>query len=121
MLKGLGNLGNLAGMVQQAQQMGEKMKELQEKLKAVRVTGEGGGGLVVVEMNGERDVLAVRIDPGLVERNEREMIEDLTVAALAAASAKAREAHTEAMQELTGGMNLPGMNDMLAKFTGDQQ
>ena len=118
MFKGL---GDIAGMMQQAQQMGAKVKEVQEKLRDARVTGEGGGGLVTVEMNGQRDVLAVRIDPGLMERNEREMIEELTVAAIADGATKAQAAAAEAMQEVTGGMNLPGMGDMLAKLTGGQQ
>lgn len=121
MLKGLGNLANLGGMMQQAQQMGAKMKELQESLKAKRVTGEAGGGMVAVEMSGSQEVVSVKIDPGLVERGEREMIEDLTAAAFNDAAAKAKALYAEAMQEVTGGMNLPGMDDMLAKFTGGQQ
>lgn len=115
MFKGL---GDLAGMMKQAQEMGGKMKELQATLAAKRVTGEAGGGMVAVEMTGTQEVVKVTIDPGLVERGEREMIEDLTAAAVNAAAAKAKQTHAEAMQELTGGMNLPGMDDMLAKLGG---
>ncbi|MEO0530671.1 MAG: YbaB/EbfC family nucleoid-associated protein [Planctomycetota bacterium] len=118
MFKGL---GDIAGMVQQASQMGAKMKELQAKLAAQRVTGEAGGGMVTVEMSGAMQVVSVRIDPGLVERGERELIEDLTATATNDASAKAKQLYAEAMQEVTGGMNLPGMGDMLAKITGGQQ
>ncbi|MEN0112113.1 MAG: YbaB/EbfC family nucleoid-associated protein [Planctomycetota bacterium] len=123
MFKGLGNLGNLGQMMQQAQQMAGRVKELQERMKAERVSGAAGGGLVEVEMNGAQEALAVRIDPGLVERGEREMVEDLVVAAVNDASAKARERHAEAMQELTGGMSLPGVDpakigEMVSKFTG---
>lgn len=117
MFKGL---GNLAGMMQQAQEMGGMMKELQAKMAAQRVTGEAGGGMVRVEMTGTQEVVTVTIDPGLVERGEREMIEDLTVAAVNDAATKAKQSHAEAMQELTGGMNLPGMGDMLAKLGGGQ-
>lgn len=121
MLKGLGNLANLGQMMQQAQQMGAKVKELQEQLKSKRVTGEGGGGMVQVEMTGDQRVAAVRLDPGLVERGEREMLEDLVTAATNDALVKAKQLHAEAMQDITGGMNLPGMDDMLSKLTGGQQ
>lgn len=123
MLKGLGDLANLGQVMQKAQQMGARVQELQERLKAERVTGTGGGGLVSVEMTGSQEVLAVRIDPGLVERGERELIEDLTVAAINEAAKLARERHAELMSELTGGLNIPGldpakMGEMLGKFTG---
>lgn len=121
MFKGLGDLANLGQMMQQAQQMGGKVKELQEKLKSQRVTGAAGGGLVEVDMSGAQEALAVRIDPGLVERGEREMVEDLLVAAVNDAAAKARQLHAEGMQELTGGLNMPGLEDAMAKFTGGQQ
>lgn len=118
MFKGL---GNLAGMMQQAQEMGAKMKELQTKLEAERVTGEGGGGMVTVEMTGSQRVIAVRIDPSLLEKGDREMIEELTATAVNDASERAKQAHAAAMTEITGGMNLPGMGDMLNKLTGGQQ
>ncbi len=118
MLKGLGNLANLGGMMQQAQQMGAKMKEMQESLKTKRVTGEAGGGMVAVEMSGAQEVVGVKIDPGLIERNEREMIEDLVAAATNDAATKAKSLYAEAMQDITGGLNLPGMEGMMEKFTG---
>lgn len=121
MFKGLGNLANLGQIAQQAQQMGARVKDLQERLKHEKVTGAAGGGMVEVDMTGDQQVIAVRIDPGLVERGEREMIEDLVVGAVNDAAEKAKELHAAGMQELAGGMNLPGMGDMLAKFSGDQQ
>ncbi|TWU00052.1 Nucleoid-associated protein YbaB [Botrimarina colliarenosi] len=121
MFKGLGNLANLGDMMKQASQMGAKVQEVQERMKALRVTGEAGGGLVQVDMTGSQEVLAVRIDAGLVERNEREMVEDLTAAAMNDALARAKQLHADAMQEITGGLNLPGMGDMLEKFGGQQQ
>ncbi|TWT47618.1 YbaB/EbfC family nucleoid-associated protein [Botrimarina hoheduenensis] len=118
MLKGLGNLANLGQMMQQAQQVGARMKELQERMKAERVTGTAGGGMVEVTMSGSQEVLAVRLDPGLVERGEREMLEDLLPAAINDAAQKARQRHAEALQEITGGIDLPGLGDMMEKFTG---
>ncbi|MEQ8849300.1 YbaB/EbfC family nucleoid-associated protein [Botrimarina sp.] len=121
MFKGLGNLANLGQIAQQAQQMSARVQEVQERLKHEKVTGAAGGGMVEVDMSGAQQVLAVRIDPGLVERGEREMLEDFVAGAVNDAAQKAKELHAEAMQELTGGMNLPGMDQMLSKFTGEQQ
>ena len=96
--KGLGNLANLGALMKQAQEMGGKMQAIQEELKTKRATGAAGGGLVEVDVNGLAEVLAVRIDPSLVEKGDREMIEDLLPAAFNAAQQKAKQMHAEAMQ-----------------------
>jgi DNA-binding YbaB/EbfC family protein len=111
-------LANLASIVKQAQQMGGKVQDIQQKLKAERVVGSAGGGMVEVEANGLGEILRLKIDPALVEKGEREMIEDLVPAAVNQANARAKQLHTEAMQSLTEGMELPGLNDALAKITG---
>ena len=116
MLKGLGNLANLGGMLKQAQEMGGKLQQLGEELKAKRVTGSAGGGLVEVDANGAGEVLAVRIDPSLIEKQDRELLEDLLPAACNAARQKAQQLHAEAMQEMTGGLNIPGLNDALGQI-----
>ena len=117
MFKGLGNLANVGSLLKQAQEMGGRMQALQNELRGKRATGSAGGGLVEVEVNGLADVLAVRIDPSLIEKGEREMIEDLLPAAFRAAQQKAREMHAEAMQSLAGGANMPGLQEALAKLT----
>jgi DNA-binding YbaB/EbfC family protein len=117
-LKGLGNLANLGSILKQAQEMGGRMQAIQDELRGKRATGAAGGGLVEVEVNGLGEVLTVRIDPSLIEKGEREMIEDLLPAAFRAAQQKARELGAEAMQSLTGGANLPGLQEALAQFTG---
>jgi DNA-binding YbaB/EbfC family protein len=116
--KGLGNLANLGALVKQAQEMGGRMQALQEELKAKRATGAAGGGLVEVEVNGLGDMLTVRIDPSLVEKGEREMIEDLLPAAINAATAKARQFHAEAMQSLAGGLPLGNLPDTFSQLPG---
>ena len=116
MLKGLGNLG---GLLKQAQQMGSRMQEMQERLKSVRATGSAGGGLVEVEVNGLGEMLRVTIDPSLIEKQDRELIEDLIPAATNQAQAKAKEEHANAMKDLTGGLNLPGLDDALQSLTGN--
>ncbi len=113
MLKGLGNIGNI---MKQAQEMGGKMQQLNEELKTKRVVGSAGAGMVEVEANGLGDVLAVRLDPTLVEKQDRELLEDLLPAAINSAREKAQALHAEQMQTLTGGMNLPGMGDLLGQL-----
>jgi DNA-binding protein YbaB len=73
---------------------------------------------VEVEVNGLKDVLSVRIDPSLVEKQDREMIEDLLPAAFNAAAQKADALHAESMAALTGGLELPGLSDALSQLTG---
>ncbi|MCC7476612.1 MAG: YbaB/EbfC family nucleoid-associated protein [Pirellulales bacterium] len=116
MFKALGNLANLGSLVKQAQEMGNRMQALQEQLKLKRATGTAGGGLVEVEANGIGEALAVRIDPSLFEKGEREMIEDLLPAAFNAAQAKAKQLHAEAMQSIAGDLSLPGLGEALAQL-----
>jgi DNA-binding YbaB/EbfC family protein len=119
MFKSLGNLANIGSLMKQAQEMSGRMQAIQEQLKSKRATGAAGGGLVEVDVNGLGDALAVRIDASLVEKNEREMIEDLLPAAINAAQAKAKQMHAEAMQELAGGIPIAGLSDALQQFGGD--
>lgn len=113
-----GQLGNLASMIRQAQQIGGRLEGLNETLRAKRANGSAGGGLVEVEVNGLQEVLACRIDPGLFAQGDRELIEDLVRGATNDAIAKARQFHADAMKELMGGADLPGLNEALAKLTG---
>lgn len=113
MLKGLGNLANLPGLIKQAQEMGSKIQQLSAELKTKKVTGSAGGGLVEVDANGLGEALAVRIDPSLFAKQDRELLEDLLPAAINAAQQKAKELHAEQMQSLAGGMNIPGLSDAL--------
>lgn len=113
MFKGL---GNLASLMRQASQLNGKMQALGEQLKGQRVVGSAGGGMVEAEANGLGELLRVKIDPLLVERGEREMIEDLVPAAVNQAVAKARELHMAAMRSMTEGMDLPGMEGVMDSF-----
>lgn len=117
-LKGLGNLANIGALVKQAQEMGGKMQAIQAELKTKKATGSSGGGLVEVDVNGLADVLAVRIDPTLVAKGDREMIEDLLPTAINAAQAKAKQMHSEALQQLAGGLPMGGFADMLSQLPG---
>jgi DNA-binding YbaB/EbfC family protein len=116
LFKSLGNLANLPGLLKQAQEVSGKMQALQQELRSKRATGSAGGGLVEVDVNGLAEALAVRIDPSLVEKNEREMIEDLLPAAFNSAQQKAKQLHAEALQSLSGG--IPGFQDALSQLMG---
>ena len=115
MFKGI---ANLAGLLKQAQQVGGRLQQINEDLKHRRATGNAGGGMVEVEVNGLGQVLRVSIYPSLVEMKDRELLEDLIPAATNQALTKAKELHAEVIKDLAGGMNLPGLDEMLANATG---
>ena len=114
MFKGL---GNFASMLKQAQQVGAKMQGVTEELKRQTVTGAAGGGLVEVDASGVGEVLSVRIDPKLLEQQDRELLEDLFAAAVNQALGKARQAHADAIKSMTGGLDMPGLDEAISKLT----
>ena len=94
-------------MIKNFQNIQSQMGEVQEKVKAIRVTGTAGGDMVKVELNGQMTVLNVEIDPTAVDPDDITMLEDLVQAAFIDASTKVKEKLQQEMSELTGGMNLP--------------
>jgi DNA-binding YbaB/EbfC family protein len=114
--KSLTNVANIGALMKQAQELGGRMQALQDELKTKRATGAAGGGLVEVDVNGLGEALAVRIDRSLVEKGDREMIEDLLPAAFNAAAAKAKQQYAEAMQSLTGGLPIAGLHDAMSQL-----
>jgi len=112
-------LSNIASLMKQAQQMGGKMQEVQEKLKSQRASGSAGAGMITAEVNGLGELLNVSIEPELVAKGDREMIEDLIPAAVNQAIAKSKQLHVEAMQSLTQGIDMPGLNDAISQITGN--
>ena len=92
MFKGLANLGAL---LKQAQQIGGQMGQITEEMRKRRVTGTAGGGMVEIEVNGLMEVLRCRIDPQLFAQNDRELLEDLVVAAVNQAIAKGKQMHAD--------------------------
>lgn len=112
------NLANLASMLRRVDEVGTQMKEIQARLKSQRATGSAGAGLVEVEVNGLGEVLRLRIDPSLIVKADREMIEDLVPAAVNQAIAKAKQLHLDAMKALTAGFQLPGLDDALSQLAG---
>jgi len=96
-------------LMKQAKEMQAKMAKIQEELAKKKVEGSSGGGMVKVCMNGQQEVLSVTIDPEVFAEGDREMLEDLIVAALSDARRKALELTKESMADLTGGLSLPGL------------
>ncbi|MEZ6094599.1 MAG: YbaB/EbfC family nucleoid-associated protein [Pirellulaceae bacterium] len=113
MFKGL---GNIAGMLGQMKDMGSKMEALNQRLSEERVVGVAGGEMVKVEANGLGQIIKVTIDPTLQQEGDWEMAQDLLPAAINDAVAKAKKLHVEGMQDVTGGMNLPGLDKALEQF-----
>lgn len=98
---------NLGNMLKQAQQMQSRMQEMQAKLEATEVEGAAGGGMVKVRLTGKGDLRRVTIDPSLMSADEREVLEDLLVAAHADAKQKVEATMAEEMQKATAGISLP--------------
>ncbi len=99
---------NLGQLMKQAQQMQAKMQEMQEAMASAEITGQSGGGMVMVTLNGKGEARGLKIDPELLDPNETEVLEDLVVAAFNDAKGKVESYTQEKMAEVTGGLELPG-------------
>lgn len=107
MLKGLGGLGDMAKIMKQAQEMQSKMADLQANMDNINVVGQSGAGMVVATTNAKGGLKSLEIDPTLLRPEDKDVIEDLIVAAIKDAQAKAAEAQQSEMAKLTEGLNLP--------------
>ncbi len=111
MLKGLGGLGDMAKIMQQAQEMQSKIADAQAALENIEVTGESGAGMVTCTANAKGELKGLTIDPSLFNPNDKEVVEDLILAAIKDVQIKANEAMQAGMAKATAGMKLPeGMN-----------
>lgn len=97
-------------LLKQAQKMQEKIQQVQDELSNLKVEGTAGGGMVTAVANGKQEILEIHIDKQVVDPDDVEMIEDLIVAAVNQALAKAQELANEEMSKAAGGMlgNMPG-------------
>tara|TARA_Y100000590_G_C15719075_1_gene1012891 strand:+ start:2591 stop:2914 length:324 start_codon:yes stop_codon:yes gene_type:complete len=98
---------NIGNMMKQAQQLQKKMSEAQEKLKSIEVEGSSGGGMVKVIVNAKGDIKEIDIDKSLFDPKEKEITEDLVLAAINDAKKRAENVAAEEMKNLTGGISLP--------------
>ncbi|MEW4372882.1 YbaB/EbfC family nucleoid-associated protein [Paenibacillus kandeliae] len=102
-------MGNMNQMMKQVKKMQEQMLKAQEELGGKTVEGTSGGGVVSVEVNGHKKVLAINIKPEAVDPEDVEMLQDLIMAAVNDAMTKAEELANQDMGKFTGGMKIPGL------------
>ncbi len=114
MFKGLGSLGDMGKMMKAAQEMQTKMTALQEELASMTVVGESGAGLVKATSTAKGELVGLDIDPSIFNPDEKEVVEDLILAAIKDAQSKASDKSQEEMRKLTEGMGLPA--DMKLPF-----
>jgi DNA-binding YbaB/EbfC family protein len=114
MLKGLGQLGDMAKMMKAAQDMQSKMAQMQDDLTTMTVVGESGAGLVRATATAKGELTGLEIDPSIFVPSEKEVAEDLILAAIKDAQAKATDRAQSEMQKLTEEMGLPA--DMKLPF-----
>ena len=98
---------NIGNMMKQAQQLQKKMSEVQEKLNSIEVEGVSGGGLVKVTASAQGQIKRIKLDDSLLSKEEKEMTEDLIVAAINDAKQKGESVSQEEMKLVTGGIPLP--------------
>jgi len=100
---------NMGKMMKQVKQMQKKVEKIQDELAEEEVEGTAGGGVVRVKANGKQEILDISIDPEVVDADDVEMLEDLILAAVNDAVNNAQELANEQMNDITGGMNIPGL------------
>ncbi len=98
---------NIGKMMKQAQEMQGKMSEMQATLEKAECTGQSGGGLVSVTLNGKGNMKALKIDPSIFSSDDAEIVEDLIIAAFNDAKRKVEDYSQSEMAKITGGMQLP--------------
>ena len=94
-------------MLKQAQELQKKMADAQKKVEELEAEGTSGGGLVKVKINGKNITTSISIDESLISKDEKEILEDLIVAALNDARENVQKKISEEMSSLTGGLKLP--------------
>ena len=102
-MKGFGN------MMKEAQKLQEKMLAMQEEIAKRKVEATAGGGMVTVEVNGKQEILSIKIDPEVINKDDAQMLEDLVLAACNEALRKSRDLVQQELGKLTGGMKIPGL------------
>ena len=110
MAKG-GGFGDLGQIMKQAQQMMKQREKIMEELRERVVDATSGGGMVTVYVNGEQEIMKINLEPEVIDPDDKEMLEDLVVAAVNEAVRKSKELQAKELGKLTGGM--PGLSGLL--------
>lgn len=101
--------GNMDNLLKQAQAMQERLGKIQEEASGKTVEASAGGGMVTITVNGAMQVIKVVIDPEIIKAEDRDMLQDLLVAATNEALRKAKDMMAEEVKSLTGGLGIPGL------------
>ena len=109
-MKGMPNMGNL---MKQAQQFQNRMAKLQQELEKKTIEATSGGGMVTVVVNGQQELVSIKIDPEVVDPEDIEMLQDLVLAAVNDGMARAKKMVNDEMGKLTGGLNLPNIPGLM--------
>ncbi|MDP2944953.1 MAG: YbaB/EbfC family nucleoid-associated protein [Atribacterota bacterium] len=96
-------------LMKQAQVMQKKMEEMKEELAQKEVRVSSGGGIIEIVINGQQEIKEIKIEPDVIDVNEKEMLEDLILAAVNESIRQSKELAAQEMSKLTGGMNVPGL------------
>jgi DNA-binding YbaB/EbfC family protein len=102
-VKGFGN------MMKEAQRLQREMERMQEEIGKKTVDATAGGGMVTVQANGKQELIAIKIDPEVINKDDAQMLEDLVLAACNEALRKSRELVQQELGKLTGGLKIPGL------------
>ncbi|MBL8696556.1 MAG: YbaB/EbfC family nucleoid-associated protein [Planctomycetes bacterium] len=108
-MSGTGGFGDIGSLLRQAQKMQREVKRVQDELRERVVEGTAGGGAVKATVNGAKEVVAVKIQKEAMDPTDPGMLEDLIVAAIAAAMKKADDLQKAELSKVTGGLNMPGL------------
>ncbi|MBQ1502269.1 MAG: YbaB/EbfC family nucleoid-associated protein [Firmicutes bacterium] len=100
---------NMQKLMKQAQKMQQDMNRIKAELQEAQVEGVSGGGMVKVVCSGDGEMLSITIDPEIIDPEDKEMLEDMVLAAVKDAMGNAAALSQEKMGSVTGGMNIPGM------------
>jgi nucleoid-associated protein EbfC len=102
--------GGMQGMMKQVQKMQAEMQKIQSELVNLTVSEEAGGGMIRATANGQKEIISVEIDPQVINKDDKEILEDLVVAAVNKALTSAGKMAEEQMANVTKGMLPPGIN-----------
>ena len=100
---------NLGSIMKQAQKIQAQIAKVQEELAQKTVEASAGGGMITVVANGKQEIVSIRIEPEVIDASDREMLQDLVVAAVNEALRKSQEMVSEEMKKITGGLSIPGL------------
>ena len=100
---------NINKLMKQAQQMQEQMAKIQEELANKTIEGSAGGGMVKAVASGDGKIVSITIEPDVLAQNDKEMLEDLVLAAVNSAIENAKNMASEEMKKIAGGLNIPGL------------